>query len=98
VMYFWKVFLLFLDTRAYPYPGKSTRNQLPLILKWFINWVFPGRPDVLAKLFRSVSILIREDLPTLERPINAYSGNGSFGHLATSVLLMTKLADFMCIG
>jgi hypothetical protein len=37
--------------------------------------------------------LIREDLPTFERPIKAYSGSLLWGHLATSVLLITKLAD-----
>lgn len=60
-----------------------------------MSWVFPGRPEVFAKLFRSVSIFIKDDLPTLDRPIKAYSGKGSLGHLATSVLLITKFADLI---
>ncbi len=62
-----------------------------------MSCVFPGRPDVLAKFFRSINILIKEDLPTFDLPIKAYSGKGSFGHLVTSVLLITKSADFMFI-
>ena len=62
-----------------------------------MSCVFPGLPEVLAKLFRLVSMLINEDLPTLLRPINAYSGNGCLGHLATSELLITNSADFIFI-
>src|SRR5690606_747352 len=79
VMNFWNLLLAVLDTLAYPYPGKSTKNQFSLILKWLISWVLPGLPEVLARLLRSVSILIKEDFPTFERPINAYSGSGSLG-------------------
>lgn len=62
-----------------------------------MSWVFPGRPDVLAKPFLWVSILIKEDFPTLERPIKAYSGNWSFGQFVTLELLITKSADFIFI-
>ena len=34
-------------------------------------------------------------MPTFERPMNAYSGIGSFGHLATLVLLITNSADLI---
>jgi hypothetical protein len=58
-----------------------------------MSWVFPGLPDVFAKAFRSTNILISDDLPTLDRPMNAYSGMGSLGHLATLELLITNSAD-----
>ena len=35
-------------------------------------------------------MLINDDFPTLERPINAYSGKRSFGHLSTSELLIVE--------
>jgi hypothetical protein len=41
-------------------------------------------------------MLISEDFPTLDRPINAYSGKGSFGHLLTSELLIINSA--LCIS
>jgi hypothetical protein len=44
-----------------------------------------------------VNMLIREDFPTLDRPIKAYSGMRSFGHLATSELLISKTADLISI-
>ena len=65
--------------------------------KWFINRVFPGACDVLASLLLFASILISDDLPTLERPINAYSGNFGSGHLLISVLLTVNSADFIII-
>ena len=58
-----------------------------------MSCVLPGLPEVLANALRSTSILIREDFPTLDLPINAYSGNGSLGHLATLELLITKSAE-----
>jgi hypothetical protein len=39
-----------------------------------------------------VSILIKDDLPTLLLPIKAYSGNSISGHLSIAGLLITKLA------
>ena len=41
---------------------------------------------------------IKEDLPTLERPIKAYSGMGSLGHLETSVLLIMNSDDVIRIA
>jgi hypothetical protein len=40
-----------------------------------INCVFPGVPDVLARDFLPVNILIKEDFPTLLLPANANSEN-----------------------
>ena len=71
--------------------------QLSSTTKWFINIVFPGVAEVIASDFRPVSILISDDLPTLERPIKAYSGIPVSGHLLTSVLLITKRAFFTSI-
>lgn len=45
--------------------------------------VFPGVDDVLANFLLLVNMLIRLDLPTLERPMKAYSGFVSFGHIDT---------------
>ncbi|ESU20157.1 hypothetical protein FCR2A7T_15730 [Flavobacterium cauense R2A-7] len=42
-------------------------------------------------------MLIKEDFPTLERPIKAYSGKGSFGHLLTSELLIINSAVLIFI-
>ena len=45
--------------------------------------VLPGVALVLANFLLFVSILIRLDLPTFDRPMNAYSGFVSFGHIDT---------------
>ncbi len=42
--------------------------------------VLPGLADVLANPLWLHNIFIRLDLPTLERPINAYSAFVSSGH------------------
>lgn len=57
--------------------------------------VLPGVDDVLARLFRFVSIFIKDDLPTFDRPMKANSGLSGAGHLATSVLLIRNSADVM---
>ena len=57
--------------------------------------VFPGVEDVLASFLWFANMLIRLDFPTLERPINAYSGSVVAGHFETSVLLMTNSADLI---
>ena len=45
--------------------------------------VFPGVALVLANFLLLVSILMRLDLPTFERPMKAYSGFVSLGHIDT---------------
>lgn len=60
--------------------------------------VFPGLEDTLANLLCPVSKLIKEDLPTLERPIKAYSGRSGFGHLSTEGLLMMYCAVLISIA
>jgi len=42
-------------------------------------------------------MLISDDLPTLDRPINAYSGLSGLGQRSTLGLLMTNVADLISI-
>ena len=51
----------------------------------------------MARPLRPVNMLIRLDFPTLERPMNTYSGQVVGGHFRTSVLLMTNSADVISI-
>ena len=48
-----------------------------------MSMVFPGVADVMASPLRPVSMLMRLDFPTLERPMKAYSGNVPPGHFLT---------------
>ena len=68
------------------------------MLKWLMSSVLPGFDEVFAKPLRWVSMLMRLDLPTFERPMKAYSGNFVSGHLRQSVLLMTYSAFLMSIN
>ena len=54
----------------------------------------PGVDEVLARFLWLQSILIRLDLPTLERPMKAYSGLVSFGHMLTVGLEM-EYSEFL---
>lgn len=54
--------------------------------------VFPGVEEVMASLGRRVSMLMRLDLPTFDRPMKAYSGCPSWGQRAGLVLLTTNSA------
>lgn len=54
--------------------------------------VFPGVEEVIANFGFLVSILIRLDFPTLERPMKAYSGKFPFGHISARELLITNSA------
>src|SRR5947209_13684708 len=53
----------------------STRRSSPLSSKKLSSWVRPGVRDMRAKALRPVSALTSDDLPTLERPAIAISGN-----------------------
>ena len=57
--------------------------------------VLPGVEDVFAKFFLVTSILMRDDLPTFDRPMNANSGKPVVGDLSGLVLLMTNSAFLM---
>lgn len=63
-----------------------------------IIWVFPGVADVFASLLWFISMFIRDDLPTFERPIKAYSGLSGFGQPAIVGLLIKYLAERISIG
>src|SRR6185437_22558 len=53
-------------------------------------WVRPGVCEVRARLLRPVNALIRDDLPTLERPANAISTGPIDGRVATDGLAERK--------
>ena len=56
------------------------------ILKWLISCVLPGVPEVFASEALLQSVLISDDLPTLLRPMNAYSGrDGGWASFAVRV-------------
>jgi hypothetical protein len=54
--------------------------------------VFPGVDEAMANPLCAVSILMRLDLPTFDRPMKAYSGNTPAGHFFTLVLLIINSA------
>jgi hypothetical protein len=58
-----------------------------------MSWVLPGVCDVFAKPLWKVSELIKEDLPTFDRPMKANSGKRAGGQFLKSVLLVIKRAD-----
>ena len=60
--------------------------------------VLPGVTEVLASFFELVSMLIKDDLPTLDLPMKANSGLSGGGHLLTSEKLLIKFAEviFIC--
>jgi hypothetical protein len=62
-----------------------------------ISCVFPGFDEVFANSLTPVSILIREDFPTFDLPIKAYSGIRGGGHLSSVILLITNRTDLMII-
>lgn len=63
-----------------------------------MSWVLPGVCEVLASPLWNVNELISDDLPTLERPINANSGKRAGGQVLKSVLLVMKRAMSCDIG
>ena len=69
--------------------------QVPSMSKWLMSRVLPGVDEVMANPLRPVSMLMSDDLPTFDRPMNAYSGRSPAGHFVTSVLLMTNRASFI---
>ena len=55
-------------------------------------FVLPGVEEVRARRLRPVSMFMRDDLPTFERPMKAISGRRREGLLATRVLLPAYMA------
>jgi len=60
--------------------------------------VLPGSADILASLDHPVSILISDDFPTFDLPINPNSGRPESGHCFNVALLLTKLAERISIS
>ena len=58
-------------------------------------FVFPGVDEVCANLLRLHNMFIKDDLPTLLRPINAYSGNTGFGHSEILAEVFVNMAFLM---
>src|SRR5271169_2143378 len=87
--------LIALGTRAYPYPGRSTKKNsgwgFPVRRnsKKLMVWVRPGVLLVFA-ILSVTSELIRLDLPTFERPRNAISGALGAGNCFGSAALVTN--------
>jgi hypothetical protein len=67
------------------------------MIKWLMSCVLPGVEDILANFFDWQSMFIREDFPTLDLPINAYSGLLGGGHLLASWLLVKKRAVLIIV-
>ena len=62
-----------------------------------MSCVFPGVPEIFASDCLLVIIFINDDLPTLLRPINAYSGSFGGGHCLYPGLLIIYFADMISI-
>lgn len=62
--------------------------------------VFPGSLETLARPFLNVNMLMSDDLPTLDRPMTANSGNLGGGQDLRETALDTYLAVLMreCCG
>lgn len=63
-----------------------------------MSCVLPGLEETLARPAWLVNRLINEDLPTLDRPMKAYSGRSAGGHRFTDGLLMRYCALCMSIN
>ena len=55
--------------------------------------VFPGLDEIRASPLMPQSILMSEDFPTFERPMNAYSGLSGFGHCESFTPLLMYFAE-----
>ena len=69
-------------------------QHFSLTSKKFIVCVFPGVEEVRAISVLAKSMLIRDDLPTFDLPMNAYSGSAEVGHCA-SVSKLPKNSIFL---
>ena len=89
---------VFLSPLSITISRKIHEIPLPIDKEVVYGMVLPGVDEVNASLELRVSMFMRLDFPTLERPIKAYSGSPSCGQRAMSVLLMTKVAVFISIS
>ena len=67
------------------------------MLKWLIVCVLPGVDEVLASFLRLVNMLIKDDLPTLDLPINATSMRSGLGQSESFRQLLTYVAFLIFI-
>src|ERR1051325_1740606 len=67
------------------------------MVKKLISLVKPGLGDTRASARCPANMFSRDDLPTLDRPMKANSGNDSSGHESRSGALRSKMADEMFI-
>src|SRR5512139_3481390 len=65
--------------------------------KKLISRVLPGVELVFTSFFRFTRVLIRLDLPTLERPAKANSGNSAAGNCDGRTALVTNSTDLISI-
>ena len=69
------------------------------MLKKLISRVLPGVDETMAIFFFCPeSMLISEDLPTFDLPTKANSGSEAVGQPARSAELISKSAEWICIG
>src|SRR5512137_216489 len=66
--------------------------------KKLTSCVLPGVALVLTRLFRFRNALIREDLPTFERPEKAIWGRSSSGNCFGPAALVTNSAERIFMG
>lgn len=62
-----------------------------------MSLVFPGVTEIFANFLLFVRAFIKEDFPTFERPIKAYSGMVGFGHPSIVTALITNSAALIFI-
>ena len=62
-----------------------------------MSWVCPGVELVFARRFRFIRVFIKLDLPTLERPTKAISGNADSGYSEGFVALVKNSAAVIFI-
>ena len=67
------------------------------MMKWLTSLVLPGVAEVIASFLLLQSMLIRDDLPTFDLPMNANSGSFAAGFWSVLVLLCTKRASVILI-
>src|SRR5574341_1709207 len=68
------------------------------MMKKLMSCVLPGVALVLTRLFRCRSALMRDDLPTFERPAKATWGLESMGNCFGPGALMTNSAERIFMG
>ena len=63
-----------------------------------MSCVLPGVFEIFASFELLHNIFINDDLPTLLRPMKAYSGRSGFGHLSNDGLEIRYVALVICMS